>query len=32
MAHLFRDVNVDETFGVRLLDHLPRVLYFECPR
>ena len=26
MAHLFRDVNVDETFGVRFLDHLPRVL------
>jgi hypothetical protein len=26
MAHLFRDVNVDETFGVRFFDHLPRVL------
>lgn len=25
-AHLFRDVHVEETLGMRLLDHLPRVL------
>ena len=30
MAHLFRNVNVDETFGVRFLDHLPRVLCLDA--